>query len=244
MKKEGLVLALTHNECWYRKICNRVGTELCTDVCIQFYEMLHLLSYSGIPENLYKPIELVPEQCDLAAFKELSKIKSNIKQEVQNGLNLYIYSQNCGNAKTSWAIKLLQAYFNSVSYGNGLKPRGFFIHTPSYLIDHKTPYSGKDDNRLVSIKDDMGTELVTTNNLLNVDIIVWDEIGVAGMSNYDFINWLSIVDQRILRGKSNIFTGNLSETALVDMVGEKFVSRIYNNSRVIEFKGADRRGLN
>ena len=236
---------ISHKECWYRKVCPSVDTDDCTDVCIQFYEMSHLLKYSGIPESLYKPIELYPESCDIQAFKRLAEIKSNIKQEIQNGLNLYIYSSNCGNAKTSWAIKLLQSYFNAVSYGNGIRPRGFFIHTPSFLIDRKMTFKDLGDcNKLISIKDDMGTELVTMSNLLDIDVIVWDEIGVKGMSQFDYLNWLSILDQRILRGKSNIFTGNVNKDDLEHILGSKLISRVWSSSEIVEFKGRDRRGGN
>jgi hypothetical protein len=207
--------------------------------------MSHLLKYSGIPESLHKPIALYPESCDMAAFKRLAEIKSNIKSEIQNGLNLYIYSSNCGNAKTSWAIKLLQSYFNSICYGNCLKPRGFFLHTPSFLIDRKMTFKDSDNaNRLISIKDDMGTELVTMNNLLNIDVIVWDEIGVKGMSQFDYLSWLSILDQRILKGKSNIFTGNVNQAELENILGSKLISRVWSASEIIEFKGRDRRGGN
>lgn len=236
---------IDHKDCWYKNVCSRVDTDLCTDVCIQFYEMIHLLKYSGIPESLYKPIELYPEACDINAFKRLAEIKTNIKDEIQKGLNLYIYSRNCGNAKTSWAIKLLQSYFHSVSYGNGIRPRGFFIHTPSFLIDRKMTFKDSDEsNKLVSVKDDLGNELITMNNLLNIDVIVWDEIGVKGMSQFDYLNWLSILDQRILRGKSNIFTGNVNQEDLEAILGHKLISRVWSSSEIIEFKGRDRRGGN
>ena len=236
---------VSHKDCWYKNTCNRVGTDLCTAVCPQFYEMSHLLKYSGIPESLHKPIDLFPESCDITAFKRLAEIKSNIKQEIQNGLNLYIFSHNCGNAKTSWAIKLLQSYFHSVSFGNGLKPRGFFIHTPSFFIDRKMTFKeASADYRLVSVKDDMGQELITTSNLLNIDVIVWDEVGVRGMSQFDYMNWLSILDQRLLKGKANIFTGNVNQEELDQIMGSKLISRVWSASEIIEFKGRDRRGGN
>ena len=64
------------------------------------------------------------------------------------------------------------------------------------------------------------------------------------MSQFDYLNWLSILDQRILRGKSNIFTGNVNQEDLEAILGHKLISRIWSSSEIIEFKGRDRRGGN
>lgn len=235
---------INHNNCWYRSFCQNVDTDLCTDVCISFYEMKHLLEKSGIPENLFNSINLIPDKCDIDAFVQLKNIKDNIHDFVKNGKSLYIWSKNTGNGKTSWSIKLLKSYFHSIHYGNGLKPRGFFIHTPSYLLDCKNKFSEHSslDYRMVQITDEDNNDLLTMTNLLNVDVIVWDEIGTSKFSQYDYMNLLSIIDQRCLRGKCNIFTSNFSKEQLQQIIGEKLVSRFNKDSVTIELVGQDRRG--
>ena len=69
---------MNHYQCWYRPVCKNVDTVHCTDVCVSFYEMLHLLEQSGIPQNLFSKIDLVPDNSDIEAFKQLKYIKDNI----------------------------------------------------------------------------------------------------------------------------------------------------------------------
>ena len=205
-----MISNITHNQCWYRPFCHNVGSEKCNDVCISFYVMKHLLDSSGIPENLYGSIDLQPDNIDLPAFMQLKNIKNNINHFVNNGQSLYLWSSNTGNGKTSWAIKLLKSYFHSVHFDNGLKPRGFFIHTPSYLLDCKHRFTDNNsiNYRMVQITDEFNNDLLNMTNLLNIDLIVWDELGGSKFSQDEYLNILSIIDQRCLRGKSNIFTSN------------------------------------
>lgn len=238
-----MISKLTHHTCWYRNFCQNVDSVHCVDVCPPFYEMKHLFEQSGIPENLFGTISLQPDDIDLSAFMELKSIKDNIKDFIQTGQNLYIWGAATGNGKTSWSIKLLQSYFHAIHSGNGLKPRGFFIHTPSFLIDCKHHFDNRNsmDYKMIQITDYQGSDLLTMTNLLNIDVIVWDEIGPTNLSQYEYATLLSILDQRCLRGKSNIFTSNLSIQKLEDKLGNRIMSRMSNDLKVIELRGFDRR---
>lgn len=235
---------ITHDNCWYRQFCKNVDSDKCNDVCISFYVMKHLLDSSGIPQNLYGQINLQPDAIDIPSFIQLKNIKTNIEHFISSGKSLYIWSKNTGNGKTSWAIKLLKSYFHAVHFENGLKPRGFFIHTPSYLLDckHRFTENNSMDYRMVQITNEFNEDLLTMTNLLNIDVIVWDELGGNKFSQYDYMNILSIIDQRCLRGKSNIFTSNYSLDELQDSMGERLTSRINKDLLTIELKGDDRRG--
>ena len=50
------------------------------------------------------------------------------------------------------------------------------------------------------------------------------------------------MDQRNLDLKSNIYTGNLDYEQLLESVGNRLASRIWNNSIQVEILGTDRRG--
>lgn len=234
---------LNHYNCWYRNFCSNVDTEHCTDVCPAFYEMKYLFEQSGIPENLFGNINLQPDSSDIDAFIKLKGIKDSINDFVKSGKNLYIWSKNTGNGKTSWSIKLLQSYFHNIHAGNGLKPRGFFIHTPSFLIDCKHHFDNRNslDYKMVQIVDYQGHDLLTMTNLLNIDVIVWDEIGSVNLTQYEFTTLLSILDQRCIRSKSNIFTSNLSLEQLENKLGDRIISRMNSDLISIELHGFDRR---
>lgn len=149
------------------------------------------------------------------------------------GNNLYLYSKNFGNGKTTWAIKLMQSYFNQIWAGNGFTQRGLFIHVPSFLTKFKEVMNKRDET----------FELLKLQ-ITNVDLVIWDDIASGKLSDYDHTNLLTYIDKRKFDGKSNIFTGNLDNEELSIAVGNRLTSRIWNDSIRIELKGNDRRGGN
>ena len=189
--------------------------------------MKYLMDNSGLSKKRQKPIQLDGSK-DPKAFKVLSEIKDDIVNFVNNGESLYIFSEYTGNGKTSWAIKLLLKYFDSIWAGNGFRIRGMFVHVPTMLSKIKD----FDNPLLKSYKE----------NLSNVDLIIWDDIASTKLSDFDRNQLLMIIDQRVSEGFANIYTGNItSQQALENAVGDRLASRIWNMSTLIEFKGKDRR---
>lgn len=189
--------------------------------------MKYLIDNSGIPKVRQKP-QMLDAGIDYNQFVILNGVKNRIVELVENGdFNLYICSRETGNGKTSWAIKILLKYFDQVWAGNGFRVRGYFQHVPT-LLNTLKDFSTNHD----SLK----------NTLENVDIVVWDDIAASKLSDYDISQLLIFIDSRISNGKTNIFTGNLvTETSLINALGSRLSSRIWNSSTVVEFKGKDRR---
>lgn len=227
-----------YSECWYEKVCSGSDVsekaEHCTKLpsCVKYMEMKYLIEESGIPKAKQRPIVLSAEDVDYSAFLRLSEIKDDIESFVSNGTNLYIVSKNTGNGKTSWAIKLMLRYFDRIWSGNGFNVRGYFIHVPTLLLRLKD--FGNKDPELSEIK----------KILVGADLVIWDDIGSLGMSNYDLSQLLMYLDQRIITEKANIFTGNLMEDDLEHTLGTRLFSRIWNTSEHIILYGKDRRGIN
>lgn len=189
------------------------------------------MEHSNLPVAMQKPIPLVAPQVDVSQYKQLAEIKNNIVDFVNNGRNLYITSMNCGNGKTSWAIKLLTKYFDSVWAGNGLRVRGLFIHVPTFFMQMKNNISDRDE-QFIEVRDSINT----------ADLVVWDEVANTAMTKYEYEQFLAYVDYRILANKSNIFTSNVPDMQNVEKIlGSKLASRIYNGSTVIELRGRDMR---
>ncbi len=209
--------------CWYKDVCELTN---CSS-CIRYNEMRFLVDNSGIPFNKQYPDELIAG-VDMDAFIQLADIKDDIVNFVNNGENIYICSENTGNGKTTWSIKLLMKYFNDIWPGNGFRVRGLFIHTPTFL------------NQLKNFDSPLEEEY--KQNILKCDLVVWDDIGSTYLSNYDNSQLTSYIDQRIFNGKSNIYTGNIiNENEFKSALGDRLYSRIYKSSEVIIFKGKDRR---
>ena len=216
--------------CWYKDVCNRYNTDKCNTNCIRYNEMYYLIEMSGIPKAKQFKNELIPSPEDMENFKFLANIKKDVVNFVKEGENLYIYSQNFGNGKTTWAIKLMQAYFDKIWLGNGFSVRGLFVHVPTFLTKCKDVISNKDEE-FEKLK----------LRLLDVDLVIWDDIATGKLSEFDHNNLLTYIDQRKLNGKANIYTGNLNENELKIAVGNRLKSRIWNDSSIVEIYGRDRR---
>lgn len=219
-----------NQECWYKGVCADIK-EGCEQVCPKYLEMKYMMDNSGIPINKQKPIILQPQDCDYEAFCQLAEIKKNIVDFVSDGRSLYITSTNVGNGKTSWSLKLLMKYFEESWEWNGFNVRGVIVHVPTFLMkckDFKTV-----DEEFERLK----------RNLLDVDLVVWDDIASSDISGYDLSQLLMYIDARSFKELSNIYTGNLpSRESLEDALGVRLTSRIWNSrTEVIELKGGDRR---
>lgn len=221
------------DKCWYKKGCNKLNTTECNKNCIRYMEMHYLIETSNIPKANQFKNELIPNKIDLENFKFLSQLKADIVNFVESGEHLYIFSKNFGNGKTTWAIKMMQKYFDNIWAGNGFRVRGLFIHVPSFLTKFKEIINKKDDDFEI-----------LKQKLIEVDLVIWDDIAAGKLTDYDHSNLLTYIEQRKLNGKANIYTGNLNETELVTALGNRLKSRVWNDSTVVELFGNDRRGGN
>ena len=219
-------------KCWYTSACGKYGTPECNASCIRYMEMDYLMQNSGIPRNRQYAVLLTPSKKDVQAFITLKEIKDDILNFVKNGESVYIYSDNFGNGKTTWAIKLMQKYFDDIWAGNGFRCRGIFIHVPTFLTKIKEGISRKDED-FETLK----------SRLMSVDLVIWDDIAATKLGDFDHANLLTYIDQRKLNQLSNIYTGNLPQEGLQDALGNRLSSRVWNDSTPVRFIGADRRGI-
>lgn len=219
-------------QCWYKDACKYYGTEDCNQLCRRYTEMSFLMKSSLIPKPLQKQNNIFIDDDDREAYAKLTEIKKNIREYVEQGKNIYLYSHNFGNGKTTWGIKLLQNYFNSIWDGNGCTTRGIFIHVPTFLLQYRENLQNPTLEFLQLKKD-----------VFNVDLVVWDDIGSQFLTKADYGVLLTYIDNRILNLKSNIYTSNLDSDELNEVLGSRAFSRIWNNSIQIEFKGNDKRGV-
>lgn len=221
-------------KCWYKDSCSKFGTDACNSNCLRFMEMHYLMMQSEIPQIRQYQQLLVPIRKDINNFEFLKGIKDDIVKFVQNGESLYIFSENFGNGKTTWAIKILMKYFDEIWAGNGFKCRGVFVSVPGFLTRLKENISRRDEAfELLRIK------------LTESDLVVWDDIGAVKLGDYDHTNLLAYIDNRLINGKANIYTGNLSDYKgdLSNALGKRLSSRVWNESSKVELLGPDWRGF-
>jgi DNA replication protein DnaC len=172
------------------------------------------------------------DNTDLEQFKQLAAIEQNISKFIEEGKNLYLHSSNCGNGKSSWSIRLAEAYFNKIWARTEIKCRVLFISVPRFLL---------------ALKDSITTRSAYVDyikeNVLEADLVIWDDIAAKMGSEFELTHLLNIIDNRLALGKSNIYTSNLNRQQLYTALGERLTSRIANMSTDIELHGSDKRFL-
>lgn len=217
---------MRNSDCWYIDICK----DNC-DKCLTFLQMKWQMEHSGLPKAKQKIIKLDitdNNSCDFEVYTHLTDIKKDIVSFVEQGKSLFICSDYTGNGKTSWAIKLLHSYFHYTAVGSYENLRGMFVSTTELLL------------KLKDFNNPLPKSYI--ENLKTVDLVVWDDIAVSGVTPFDLTQLYSIIDHRILAEKANIFTSNqTSVDEIANLIGSRLTSRIYYNSEVIEFKGRDMR---
>lgn len=214
-----------NSNCWYLQVCQ----DDCF-MCKTYLELKWQMDNSGLPAKLQRPIDMYlsdVNRVDKKAYERLKAIRKDIVRHVKNGDNFYLCGR-AGNGKTSWAIKLLQTYLHFKASGNYEKLQGMFVSVADLLI------------KLKDFDNPVTKEF--RDNLEEVPLVVWDDICITNLSKYDYSQFYTLINNRMLAGKSNIFTTNISDKeTLEDVFGERLVSRIYSSSEIIELKGGDMR---
>jgi DNA replication protein DnaC len=177
-------------------------------------------------------LKIDPDGTDLEQFQKLAAIEQDIVKFISEGKNLYLHSTNCGNGKSSWSIRLVEAYFDKIWARTDGKCRVLFISVPRFLLALKDNITTR-SSYVEYIKD----------NVLEADLVIWDDIAAKMGSEFELTHLLNIIDNRLALGKSNIYTSNLNRQQLYTALGERLTSRIANMSIDIELFGADKRFL-
>jgi DNA replication protein DnaC len=143
------------------------------------------------------------DNTDLEQFKQLAAIEQDIDKFVAEGKNLYLHSANCGNGKSSWSLRLAEAYFNKIWARTDIRCRVLFISVPRFLL---------------ALKDNITTKSTYVEyikeNVLEADLVIWDDIAAKMGSEFELTHLLNIIDNRLALGKSNIYTSNLNRQQL------------------------------
>ena len=220
--------------CWLKNECCDSDYYCDNTFCVKHFKLSKLYDNALISnKQREKIIFCLDDGSDADNYEYLSKVEKNINNFVASGGNLYLSSHNTGNGKTSWALRLVQAYFNNIWRNAEIDEcKALFINVPRYLLAIKDNISEKSDY-VEHIK----------NNVLSADIVIWDEIGTKGLTQFEHENILNLISARIDSGKANIYTSNLSGEELHNVVGDRLYSRIVLLSDDVELLGTDKRSL-
>ena len=220
---------MDNSMCWLKDNCNKIDFN--KPNCIKLVKLDYLFNEANVDYNMRKNIPLfLTSEDDRKVFEYLSQVQKNINQYVSNGDNLYIYSENVGNGKSAWALKLLQAYIYSIWPSSKLECRALWIHVPQFLLALKDNISEKSEY-IAHIK----------KNILDCDLVVFDEFGEKTSTQFETEHLLSYINTRLSLGKSCFYTSNIKPEELNLVVGDRLASRVIGLSNTLEFKGKDMR---
>lgn len=218
-------------DCYYKYNCN--GRD-CEKFCQRKYKLDFLYNEALLTDSqkVRFALKIDADGTDLEAFKRLQNIEQNILTFIDEKQNLYIHSSNCGNGKSSWAIRMIQSYFDAIWPITELTCRALFISVPKFLLASKDKITAKNDY-FDHIK----------KYYLSADLVIWDDIATSNATDYEMSQLLSMIDARLVAGKTNIFTSNLSPKQMSKALGERLASRVCTKSVDIELFGSDKRNL-
>ena len=217
--------------CYAEDYCIKPKTE-CSEVCGGYRVLRALYSLSRLPLKYQYRMDLIPDDKDLTAFEALNEFKENIVAHVDKGEGLYIWGENTGNGKTSWASKIMGYYFRKIAFSSGLENEGLYIYLPTFLDDLRNSYNNP------SAEFDKELEMVKGCRLLIID-----DIGAERVTEWVRERIVSIINTRVSNGLSTIYTSNLSLSKLTEKLGDdRITSRIRGSVTEINLLGKDNRG--
>src|SRR5699024_817659 len=160
---------------------------------------------------------LRPDKCDVQQFKYLKQWEKNAKENVQQGKGMLIYNPTKGTGKTTWATKMMNAYFIEVAYHNMQHCRGLYVNVPQFFNALKESF----DNPTIEFN-------TMKARIKKADLIIWDDIGAERPTDFVRDILYTYIDYRYTEQKSQIFTSNVSfeELSNDDWLGTRITSRI------------------
>lgn len=222
---------ITSENCWYKDICT-LDIE-CNDQCPRYKCLVAMFKRSRLPEQKWSTFPLTAfDPDDIECFKQLANIKSNIVDFITKGKNIYIYSKNPGNGKTSWAIRLMSAYFGKTWQYKAFECCGIYLNVTSFLQLAKQNITNPSDEYQKLL-----------NDLTNSDIVIWDDLGTDVLTDYEYKLLFNLVDKRLMQNKSNIYTSNMNPNECSKILHSRLASRVFGYCEIFEFKDPDKRGL-
>ena len=193
----------------------------------------NLFELSGLPKKYFEPQHLVKREVDAECWDWLEDVRNNIVEEVQRGLNIVITSTIVGNGKTSWAVRLLQRYLAETALDGRMVEKGMFVVSAQLLTEFG------DYNYFQTMEE----FLERFEKLKTCDLLVIDEIGGGSLTKASYPYLYDLVNYRVDNNLSTIYTTNYTDEEIIDLLGQRLYSRIYDTSVVLEFEASNVRGL-
>lgn len=222
------------NKCHAESYCRQFNEQRnnCHEHCLGYVQLQNIYHLSNMPKKYQYALPLTNPGPDRNVYITLKAIQDHIATWVKDGEGLFLISETKGNGKTSWACKLMNEYFKRVALTNNLRCRGLFVNVPDFLEQLRRDMRNATEEMEILVE-----------NIRESDLVIWDDIGTEKPSDWVRERLYTFINHRESNGLSQIFTSNILLEQLMDdrYLGERIVSRIAGQCRIVEFVGHDRR---
>lgn len=197
----------------------------------QVYDLM--IEQANIPSKYLILKELYPDSCDEEIYDWLKDYENDIVNVVTDDdpINLILCSTNTGNGKTTWAIRLLMRYLEEISDWKSVRFEDKEIVHAAFISVNRMLFKAKDfknDRRFRKRLDEVE----------KADFVVFDDVGAAKYTDYEYQILYNLIDYRINNGLYNIYTTNvIDEESCAKSIGDRLANRMWRNTDIVEFKG-------
>ena len=244
--------------CILRSPCDKAGSEECTTLCPHFIA-LHGHSGEGgrvanasIPRD-YKNLTLQSSpirDSEPEAYRVfdgyVSTFKRQFEEDGERIKNLYLYSRETGNGKTTSAAILANEYIYRHYIGSimrGRKPS----QRPALFLDLIEFQMLYNEHNRKGIPEDIAAAASEKYYMLRklameVPFLVMDEIGGRTYTEAFGIDVHTIINRRTTERKPTVYTSNVPINELASQFDRKLWDRVRDMTQPVSFKGTSKRG--
>ena len=223
------------SNCWYRHKCPNAGDDFCcNEHCEKLMQTDYLFQLSNMPQECWNHFQLSTEYLSNDTEHLMLQIMDDILYFIESGCDLYLFGET-GCGKTSWAIKLMQHYFDEITpitSSNKFEGKGLFVSVSKLLTDYglHISYPTNEFNDLLKA-------------IQTYDVVIWDDIAQTSMTAREARFLFSYVNERCLAKKCNIYTSNVSPE-IFETIDKRLASRCCCGAECVEITGVDMRFKN
>nr|BDD45008.1 hypothetical protein 3 [Bacillaceae bacterium] len=243
--------------CLLAPFCSKAGNErFCNAMCFP-HTRLHgekgdggLLAVANIPSKYRNStIDNLPfENENPKAFKLIHKYGKNVVNKIDEGIGLYLFGvpsnenpKGTGAGKTTAATAIMIEYLRQRTMLEAKKERpiefepAFFMKMAKFQNIYNSQFRGSKDT--TDINGDKYAAL--KRKMMKVDLLIWDDIGLRGVTEALQNEVYEIIDDRDTNEKATIFTSNVPIKNINELLGEQVASRIEGMTFAVPFGGKD-----
>jgi DNA replication protein DnaC len=211
-----------------------------------------ILGLAGVPRDYSRQMasSLPFKNENPEAFAVVSAYCKHVIDSVERGVGFYFFSipnrdnpKGTGTGKTTASAAIINEYVAArvVQQMKQIRPitnrPALFVKASRFQNVFNSQFRGTPDMQQEASRNYYGLK----SNMLSVDLLVIDDIGVREATPAFLSEMFEIIDERSSERKATIFSSNVPLSELHKLLDERIASRIDGMAAQISFSGKDSR---